>query len=119
VIQLGSVLHTTAVGILLAFAHTGLASCRPDTRRDFGAFLVVGTLVGVAWAAGWISFRTSQPAWLAGLVAIAGAAMLGFLPFLADHCSFGEARYGITTFVWPLLLIFTSPIGAAVRDAAQ
>jgi amino acid permease len=71
-------------------------------------------LVGVAWAAGWISFRTSRPAWLVGLVAVAGAAMLGFFPFLADHCSFGEAHeYGITTFVWPLLLIFTSPIALA------
>ena len=104
-------LCTAAVVILLAFALTGLASCRPDTRRDFGAFLVVGTLGGVAWAAGWISFRTSRPAPLAGLVAVAGAAMLGFFPFLADHCYFGEAHeYGITTFVWPLLLIFTSPI---------
>jgi hypothetical protein len=104
-------LCTAAVVILMAFALTGLASCRPDTRRDFGAFLVVGTLGGVAWSAGWISFRTSRPAWLAGLVAVAGAAMLGFFPFLADHCDFGDAHeYGIVTFVWPVLLIFTSPI---------
>lgn len=116
-------LCTAAVVILLAFALTGLASCRPDTRRDFGAFLVVGTLVGVAWAAGWISFRTSRPALLAGLVAVAGAALLGFFLFLADHCSFGDAHgYGVTTFVWPLLLIFTSPIalvGALVGGLAR
>ena len=104
-------LGAAAVAILMAFALTGLASCRPDTRRDFGAFLVFGTLGGVAWSAAWISFRTSRPAWLAGLVAVAGAAMLGFFPFLADHCDFGDAHhYGITTFLWPLLLIFTSPI---------
>jgi hypothetical protein len=119
-------LCTAAVVILMAFVLTGLASCRPETRRDFGAFLVFGTLGGVAWSAGWISFRTSRPAWLAGLVAVAGAAMLGFFPFLADHCYFGEAHhYGITTFVWPLFLIFTSPIAlvgalvGAVADAAR
>lgn len=119
-------LCTTAVVILMAFALTGLASCRPDTRRDFGAFLVFGTLGGVAWSAGWISFRTSRPARLAGLVAVAGAAMLGFFPFLADHCYFGQAvEYGITTFVWPLFLIFTSPIAlvgalvGALADAAR
>ena len=116
-------LCTAVVVILLAFALTGLASCRPDTRRDFGAFLVVGTLGGVTWSAGWISFRTSRPALLAGLVAVAGAAMLGFFPFLADHCSFGEAHeYGITTFVWPVLLIFTAPIaliGAIVGALAR
>jgi hypothetical protein len=115
-------LCTAAVVILMAFVLTGLASCRPDTRRDFGAFLVVGTLGGVAWLAGWISFRTSRLAWLAGLVAVAGAAMLGFFPFLADHCDFGDAHhYGITTFVWPLFLIFTSPvalIGALVGALA-
>jgi hypothetical protein len=119
-------LCTVAVVIVTVFILTGLASCRPETRREFGAFLVVGTLSGVAWSAGWISFRTSRPARLAGFVGIAGAAMLGFFIFLGDHCDFGRAvEYGVLTFVWPAMLIFTLPIAlvgalvGALADAAR
>lgn len=119
-------LCTAAAVAMAAFVLTGLASCRPETRREFGAFLVVATLGGVAWSAGWISFRTSRPARLAGYVGIAGAALLGFFVFLGDHCDFGQAvEYGIVTFVWPVMLIFTFPIAlagalaGALADAAR
>ncbi len=72
----------TAMGvILIAFELTGLASCRPEAKHEFGSVLVSGTLGSVAWSAGWISFRTSRPARLAGLIALAGAALLGFFVF--------------------------------------
>jgi hypothetical protein len=117
---------TAAAVAMAAFALTGLAWCRPETRSEFGGFLVVGTLGGVAWSAGWISFRTSRPARLAGYVGIAGAALLGFFIFLGDHCDFGQAvEYGVVTFVWPVMLIFTLPIAlvgalvGALADAAR
>jgi hypothetical protein len=117
----------TAVSIILmAFMLTGLAACRPEARHEFGSVLAVGTFGSVAWAAGWISFRTNRPARLAGLTALAGAALLGFFIFLGDHCDIGQAlEYGVVTFVWPLLLLFTFPIAlagalvGALADAAR
>ena len=102
----------------LAFALSGLLSCRPGARHEFGLVLVWGTLASVAWSAGWISFRTNRPARLAGQVALAFAALLGLLVFFGDHCDFGTTvEGGILTFLWPALMMFTFPaalVGALV-----
>lgn len=110
----------------LAFALSGLLSCRPGARLVFGLVLVWGTLACVAWSAGWISFRTNRPARLAGQVSIAGAALVGLLLFFGDHCDFGTTvEGGILTFLWPALMMFTYPaalVGAlvgALADAAR
>jgi hypothetical protein len=117
----------TATGMsALAFALSGLLSCRPGARPDFGLVLGWGTFASAAWSAGWISFRTNRPARLAGQVALAFAALLGLLLFFGDHCDFGTTvEGGILTFLWPALMIFTYPaalIGAlvgALADAAR
>ena len=110
----------------LAFALSGLLSCRPGARTDFGLVLFWGTFASAAWSAGWISFRTNRPARLAGQVALAFAALLGLLLFFGDHCDFGTAVHGaIVTFFWPVLMVFTYPaalIGTlvgALADAAR
>jgi hypothetical protein len=117
----------TAAGIsALAFASSGLLSCRPGARQEFGLVLVWGTLACAAWSAGWISFRTNRPGRLAGQVGVACAALLGLLLFFADHCDFGTAAHGaLATFFWPALVMFTYPaalVGAlvgALADAAR
>lgn len=117
----------TATGIsALAFAFSGLLSCRPGARHEFGLVLVWVTLACPAWSAGWISFRTNRPARLAGQVGVACAALLGLLLFFGDHCDFGTAVEGaILTFFWPALMMFTYPaalvgaLGGALADAAR
>jgi hypothetical protein len=116
-----------ATGIsAVAFASSGLLSCRPGSRHEFGLVLVCATLASTAWSAGWISFRTNRPARLAGQVGLACAALLGLLLFFADHCDFETAVHGaILTFFWPALILFTYPaalVGAglgALADAAR
>ena len=117
----------TATGIsAVAFASSGLLSCRPGARHEFGLVLVWATLACTAWSAGWISFRTNRPARHAGQVGLAFAALLGLVLFFGDHCDFGTAvDGGLLTFFWPASLMFTYPaalVGAlvgALADAAR
>ena len=117
----------TATGIsAVAFASSGLLSCGPGARQEFGLVLVWGSLACTAWSAGWISFRTNRPARLAGQVGLSYAALLGLLLFFADHCDFGTTvEAGILTYFWPVLMLFTYPAAlvgvglGALADAAR
>ncbi len=71
------------------------------------------------WCRG-VGLRTGRLLRSAARGSLAGAALMGLVAFIGEHCEFGATVDGLdATFLWPALMMFTYPAALVGAVAAR